>query len=383
MRILHICNAFFGSQVHMNLYRELDAVGVEQTVYTYHRKGFRSLTGRNSFDANATSFLYRPILRPIHRLLYHKKIKDVYADLKKEVGAEPFDISHATTLFSDGALAYQLYRDMGVPYVVAVRSTDASFFLRFAPWTWHKAKQVLLNAERIVFISPAIKKHFCSHIYLRGFMAKMETKFDLLPNGVDHYWLEHLELNTPRERPDREILYVGTFIKRKNAGRLIRAVMNLQKRIPDVKLHFVGSGGKMEKQVREVAASCPDHFKYHGRITDKTVLQAAYRHCSVFALPSRHETFGLVYIEALSQGEKVLYAKNDGVDGLIPLESGRAVRPNSIKDIETALYDLLTEPGQYRSPDKSWFDTFSWKQIGARYVSIYQDILMKHKRNDN
>ncbi len=375
MRVLHICNDYCGSRVHANLYIVLDKMGVEQTVYTYFRGS--SLTGRNQFAATGTSFLYRPVLNLAHRVLYHKKIRDVYRDLRTSLDGVAFDISHATTLFSDGALAYQLYQDRGIPYVVAVRSTDIYAFLRYAPWAWHNAKNVLLNAEKIVFITPAIKKKFCNHPYIRRFLKEIEPKFEMRPNGVDDYWLEHLDLDACRDEANREILYVGTFLKRKNAGRLIQAVLRLRTRIPNVKLHFVGSSGKYEKMVRHYSGQYPDSFQYHGRLSDKDLLRTIYRQCSVFALPSRHETFGLVYIEALSQGEKVLYAKNDGVDGLIPAECGRAVHPRSVKEIEQALYDMLTAPAKYTPPTQEWLDCFNWEQIGGHYYQTYRDILHK------
>ena len=39
MKILHICNDYCGSKVHANLFRRLDELGVEQTVYAYYRGG--------------------------------------------------------------------------------------------------------------------------------------------------------------------------------------------------------------------------------------------------------------------------------------------------------------------------------------------------------
>lgn len=135
MRILHICNDFCGSKVHANLYAELDKQGVQQTVYTYFLDA--SLSGKNNFEGMATVFVHRPILSKRHRILYHKKIRDVYTDLKMQLSAalNTYDLAHATTLFSDGAVALRLYKEYGVPYIVTVRNTDINEFLGYAPHT--------------------------------------------------------------------------------------------------------------------------------------------------------------------------------------------------------------------------------------------------------
>ena len=37
----------------------------------------------------------------------------------------------------------------------------------------------------------------------------------------------------------------------------------------------------------------------------------------IFVLPSKNETFGMVYMEALAHGNIVLCTQNSGVDGII------------------------------------------------------------------
>lgn len=68
MKVLHICNDFCFSKVHANLYSSLDALGVEQTIFTFYAESVRR--GRNNeFDAARTSFVYKVILKPWHRIL--------------------------------------------------------------------------------------------------------------------------------------------------------------------------------------------------------------------------------------------------------------------------------------------------------------------------
>ena len=43
-----------------------------------------------------------------------------------------------------------------------------------------------------------------------------------------------------------------------------------------------------------------------------------YKSAHIFVMPSLTETFGIVFIEALSQGLPLIYTKGQGIDGYFP-----------------------------------------------------------------
>lgn len=218
MKILHICNDYSGSKVHANLYAELDKQGVQQTVYTYFREP--SLESKNRFEAQSTDFVYRPILSAYHRVLYHKKVCDVYDDLKRQLSQmlSSYNLVHATTLFCDGAVALRLFKEYGVPYIVTVRNTDINEFLGYAPHTWLTGMKVLKDARKIVFISKAMKEKFCRHKFVKTFLREIEDRFMIQPNGIDTYWLEHIK--TAPALDNHNVIYVGRFDYNKNVMKL-------------------------------------------------------------------------------------------------------------------------------------------------------------------
>ena len=118
-----------------------------------------------------------------------------------------------------------------------------------------------------------------------------------------------------------------------------------------------------------------DTITYHGQIFDKTKLQEIYKANSIFAMPSIHETFGLVYVEALSQGLSVLYTKNEGIDGLFTEPIGEVVMPTSTESIREALRKLLTHPEDYQTLPEERFQTFQWTSIAQTYQNIYRQII--------
>lgn len=373
MKVLHICNDFCGSKVHANLYAELDKQGIQQTVYTYYRDA--SLAGKNSFEGEATEFVYRPILSTYHRILYHKKIRDVYNDLERQLAAslQTYDLAHATTLFSDGAVALRLYKKYGVPYIVTVRNTDINEFLGYAPHTWEMGRKVLRGARKIVFISKAPMEKFCRHMAIKGLLSEISHKFVIQPNGIEDYWLDRVCVD--EKNLSHNIIYVGKFDLNKNVVRLIKAVLCLRNNYPDIHLHIVGGDGLEQKKVLKLVDGNKECLTYHGKIFDKDKLAQLFRQCSIFAMPSIFETFGLVYIEALSQGLSVLYTKDQGIDGLLDERVGEKVNALSTQSIADGLLKMLVNRNNYFSHEVVDFEQFRWSLIAKRYMSLYESVL--------
>ena len=88
-------------------------------------------------------------------------------------------------------------------------------------------------------------------------------------------------------------------------------------------------------------------------------------------MPSIFETFGLVYIEALTQNLKLLYTKGQGIDGLFEEKIGESVNPLSVKDIRHGLAKLLTSPHAYDGNRDINFELFRWHVIADVYKEMY------------
>lgn len=368
-KVLHICNDFTYSKVHTELYQKLDEQGVEQIIFTPFRN--KDLEGNNRFEGQHTIILYAPILKQIHRLLFHRKIEVITRNITRTIDLSDIRCVHATTLFSDGAVALQLKKQYGLPYIVAIRNTDLNAFLKYAPHLWWLHREILEEADNVVFITPNLKKRLLDHWTVRGLCKNIEAKCVVMPNGINAYWQEHLDLDANRHAHNHSAIYVGNFDNNKNVLSLMNAVLNLKKVIPDIHLDLVGGTGEQEKAVIELANAHSEIFTYHGRIFDKPILQSLYQKNSVFAMVSKHETFGLVYVEAMSQGLTVLYTMNEGIDGLFEEKVGEGVIPTNIKAIEQALQNLFTHPDEYQTLTRTRLQDFNWETIAHKYQQLY------------
>lgn len=370
MKVLHICNDFSGSPVHARLIQALDNKGLSQIVYSPVRS--LALMHRNTFQSKDTKFVYLNNIKPYHRYLYHVKANGLYQDLKKSITINSIQLCHAGTLFSDGILAYKLYKEFGIPYVVAVRSVDVDKFLRYMPHTWIDGRKVLLNARHIVFISPSLKEKLVSSEVIKPILGKIEKKFVLQPNGIDDYWLNNI-CSDSTINPDK-LIYVGTFITRKHVPLLQQAVLNLKTEFPDIHLTLVGGKGEDQETVLRLTQVHPTVFDYLGQIKDKDKLAAIYKENSVFAMASRGETFGLVYIEALSQGLAVLYTKGEGVDGLLDDNNGIGIRECTLSEVTKKLAQLIHDRKGFTNKTID-FSQYDWNNIADNYLRLYENSL--------
>ncbi|MBR6333365.1 MAG: glycosyltransferase [Bacteroidales bacterium] len=376
--VLHLCNDFVNSKVHTELYQNLDAQGVNQVVYIPLRNPDQKDVNR--FEAQHTRFVYDYVIRPWHRVLFHRKIERIAQHLVQQVDPSTISCVHATTLFSDGAVALYLKQKYGIPFMVAVRNTDVNDFMRYMPHLWWVHRAVLKEASRVVCISPALEHDFLRHFTLCGIRDEVRRKTEVICNGIHPFWLQSLALNPEQHGHNHAIIYVGNFSANKNVKRLTQAVLSLQSQIPDIQLHLVGEGGAQEQEILQYADKNPDTIVCHGPVYDKEQLCQLYRSCSVFAMPSLTETFGLVYVEALSQGLSVLYTRGEGIDGLFAERVGEAVTPTDTEQIAQALKQLLQAPEQYQTLPAERFQEFDWSGIARQYRARYSQI--QHSASD-
>jgi len=364
--VLHLSNDFTNSKVHSNLYRELDANGVNQVVFVPLRK---DAPENNRFEAQNTQFVFSHILKRIHRAFFFHKIEKTVKEIEKTVDLNKIACIHATNLFSDGMTALELHRRYGIPYLVAVRNSDLNEFLRYLPHLWWVHRAVLESADKVVFITPNLRQRLLKHFTLVNMRDETEQKSIVIPNGINEFWINNLQTTSTAEA--HHLLYAGNFTRNKNLPQLIHALRTLRTTFPDLHLDVAGEGGNDQERVLALMHRNADWITYHGKITDLEKMKALYRANRIFAMPSKSETFGLVYVEALSQGLSVLWSRGEAIDGMFPEPIGESVNPLSESDITAALKKLLEHPEDYTSLPASTFDTFRWPAIAQQYLALY------------
>ena len=377
IKCLHICNDFLGSKVYQRLYEQLDKNRVEQYIFCPLRKTSSETTVDPTYQTPGSKIIFSRALKKYHRVLFRLKIKSLYKDLANSGNLTEIDVVNATTMYSDGALALKIKKKFDIPYIVTVRSTDIGAFNKYRPDLFPLGLEILQNAHKIIFISQALKSKFYEHIFFRNFKKELLSKSHIISNGIDQFWIDNL-IGQKRITPTK-ILYVGTFLERKNVLKLIDATLHLEKLYPGIELTIVGKSGIQENKIKQFSEENPGTIKFLGSITKKDDLRNVYRSNHIFAMPSINETFGLVYLEALSQGLPILYSTDDGIDGTFDFEVGEGVDPKSTEAIMQGLKKIIDEYSKY-SLAMIDFDNFSWKNICKTYLAFYEE-MQNHKQS--
>lgn len=385
--ILHISNDYTGSAVYKNLVRELGHLGVRQIIYTSFRE--QSKVGSNQVDltVNTSEIIYAPILNwHIDRVFYPFKIFKVFKDIQKKIDFNQIQCIHAHTWYSDGGVAYLLSRKYNIPFIVTIRNTDISIFQEKLTYLRPFGRKILNNAKQVILISASYKERVLGQSSLRIMKNQLQDKLRIIPNGVDPFWIENSSVKQSKTSDTScNILYIGSFISRKNVLALQQAMLVLRNTsLKNPKLHIVGGGGCDEPEVLTLVTKHPDVFTYHGKIHDKQALLALFQNCDAFAMPSLHETFGLVYVEAMLQGLPILYTEGEGIDGFYNEKIGEKVSVHSVEEIKEKLELMIDKLRQYSIPMEKIKKNHDWALIAREYKNIYHNYIKpKSIHSDN
>jgi phosphatidyl-myo-inositol dimannoside synthase len=214
-------------------------------------------------------------------------------------------------------------------------------------------------------------------------------KVQRLPWGLDPEIEARLAAVVPLSPPPgfprsgRIILTVGRWDpaeRYKGADNLIAALPRILKAAPDTNLVLVGDGDdrpRFEQLARDLGVSEHAHF-LHGLAQEQ--LFACYANCDVFALPSRGEGFGLVFLEAMAHAKPVIGGAHGGIPDIV--EDGVAgllVPHGDVERLAQALESLLNNPSRAREMGARGRDriekTFSFAQFQLHLTQILSNVL--------
>lgn len=141
-----------------------------------------------------------------------------------------------------------------------------------------------------------------------------------------------------------EYIYVGRLVKYKNVDVIIEALHQFYgDRL--FKLHIVGVGAEeaaLKQKVSEYGLE--DRVVFYGQLKRNDVFELMKK-CMCFIMVSQHETFGMVYIEAMLAGCITIASIGGGVDGIIQDgENGFLSEEGSVRQLISKL-QVIDEMG--------------------------------------
>lgn len=310
-------------------------------------------------------------------LMHH--LNRTYKKVVEQIKNVRYDLVHAHKLSFDGVVGYKLAFAAGVPLFITVRQSDIAV-MQYRPDLIPFYKKILTYASRIIYLTPSIVKELEKKTGRMFFNNQVLNKLVFLPNIVERNVkasdspLQNYFLTIARMSKD--------YVKIKNIWRLLKAFSLLEDKT--IKLKIVGTGSfspGVKNWVEKLGLS--DRVEFPGAVPHEEI-DSYHSSALAMVMPSKRESFGMVYAEALLNGTPIMYSKGViGFDGVFN-ECGVGVDPFSIESIRQGLENLIKNNQALRDTIKQYkqqnaFDIFKESSIREKYLHIISEILEREE----
>jgi len=259
-----------------------------------------------------------------------KRVRELHAK-------QTIDVIHAHGPLPCGHAAMLLGEELKISYVVSVHGLDAysTNQVHGIPGVW--CSRVSQRVFRCTKSAICVSRHVADQVLAGG--AGFRTS--VVYNGVDP------NLFSSDEKPGStrlSILSIGNLIPIKGHDTLLRAFAAIATQFPDLHLDIVGDGPERQRlSTRARELNVADRVHLPGRQSRQDVAQLL-RNCTLFALPSKYEGLGCVYLEAMSSGKVAVGCRGQGIEEIIRHgQNGWLIHPDNVQELSTGLSMLLSD----------------------------------------
>lgn len=284
-----------------------------------------------------------------------------YKEIDRVLQSKDIDVINGHFVLPSSLLLPRLTTKHDVPLVVSVMGADIHDPTRYSwirPGLDIAASRVLNNAESVV--APSFD------------MAKRTNNLHDGGTNVIHYGTElakwsHKQTYTG---PQYHVVTVARLVDRKNIPMAVKAVGELRNRGINATYHVVGTG-PLDEQLRDNYGHY-DWLEFRGFVDD---LQHEYEWGDVFLLPSKHEAFGMVFVEALASGLPVVTTPTGGQTDIVSHGDTGQIRIADPEELADGLQAIRENYSVYQSNARKSVDPyFSTQRMVDQYTELYTEL---------
>jgi len=286
--------------------------------------------------------IYHPVEMPHYPVFQHSPYTLSLATTMSEVATRcGLDILHVHYAIPHAASAY-LARQMVGPerlkVVTTLHGTDITLVGK-EPSFFPITRFLIEQSDAVTAVSTFLKNET-----IRVFGIGQDI--EVIPNFVDARVFVPAEMNTLRKRfaprGEKLLIHVSNFRKVKNTGAVIEVFIQVATQLP-ARLLLVGDGPEMPVVREQVAAGrLTDQVEFLGQVDNlEEILPVA----DLLLLPSLHESFGLVALEAMACGVVPLVTSRGGASEFIQDRVNGFLRdPEDLQGMAAAAIEVLNDP---------------------------------------
>jgi len=297
-------------------------------------------------------------------------VKRIYTSIKKTVERVldkfgKIDIIHAQVSYPAGFIAYKISKEFNIPYVLTEHMSPFPFkSLLKANKPIDEIITAFQNANRTIAVSRAL----CNHIKSFGL-----TCTDVVPNLVDEskFYLSY------KKNYLFTLLTVCSITEGKGIDILFYAISKLDKSFISKTQFIIGGDGPKLDEYKNLAKKLGlSNVYFIGRV-NRNEAPRIFSSSHVYVMPSRHETFGVVYAEAIASGLPVIATRCGGPEDIVNESNGILIDVDDIDGLGNAISYMFENYYKY-DPNKIREDfekRFSKKAVVSQLMKIYNEVL--------
>jgi len=220
--------------------------------------------------------------------------------------------------------------------------------------------------RNIIFISAITAKRY-------RFRAR-EKNIKVIPNGIRE------ELLTCEPGGADYMLYLGRIdMHGKGLDILLHAYREFHNSFPHIRLVIAGDGRDREKfagMLRRLPDRIKKNIELRGWVDgeEKTDL---LKDALLVVMPSRHETQGIVALEALACGKAVIVSDIPELSYVTGNRAGISCKTGDARSLAQAMRDLITreERREMGQRGRDWVARYTWDKIALEYEGFLMRVL--------
>ncbi|WP_209332777.1 glycosyltransferase family 4 protein [Lunatimonas salinarum] len=256
-----------------------------------------------------------------------------------------------------------------IPYLITEQSTGYRRGL-FSKSELSLLSEIFNKSSEIIVSSKQLAKDISS-------LTNKSIK--IIGNIIDLEGSENLKINKNKE--DFKIVTLAYLLQKKGIDLLIEAfgLLLSEARLPNSsKLLIGGEGPEKEILVRKVSdLNLMKNVSFLGEVNRSEIVNFLYQ-ADVFCLPSRFETFGVVFIEAMALGKPVIASKNTGPEEFVHSQNGYLVNIDDVEDLANKIEDSYLNKKVWKSradkiKEEVW-NKYSEQAIVKSLEEVYNNV---------
>jgi glycosyltransferase involved in cell wall biosynthesis len=258
---------------------------------------------------------------------------------------------------------------MGAPLVVSVHGGDVLY-------TAHRSDQGRAAVARNLSAADLVLANSSG-------IAELAVEYGARDTRVVHLGAELPGAGAGTVRRERapSLVTVGHLVGRKRHADVMRALAVLAKRHSTLRYVIVGDGPeRIALEGLAARLEVAERVEFRGQLPHAEAIEVA-RRCTLFAMPSTEEAFGVAYIEAMAGGVPAIGCRGEpGPEEIAAAGDGFVlVPPGDIERLTQRIDELLSDPGRLREASFRARETvaanFTWERCGEQTLAAYAHVL--------